>query len=161
MSQNRSLSSSLKYSTHFLSVKGDLRSQYQAWAFVPSGQQSYSYIKLQSELDKTYFEFEAQNLDDTGKSNAVAAFATAVINEDASLYNLASSDSGDPYLTTPVWTAASFSPLTIVPGGKVRQSLSIASSGYNTQVTVVVRVQLTGAPIKLEAWSDAATTDEY
>jgi hypothetical protein len=148
--QNKSFTSSLQRSTHFLSVGGDLRSRYVPWDLAGSGNPGYSYLKCEAVTNTTKVEFVLTN---QGTLPAQAALSTALIKQDADLYALAADN---PNVTPPVWAAppaGSGGVVTVAVGGTVGVQFTSPTSAGGGQETLVVRVLLTGAPVKVEAWT--------
>jgi hypothetical protein len=86
--QNKTFTSSLQRSTHFLSVGGDLRNQYVPWSGLsgqPGAGSGYAYLKCEVVSNSTKVEFDLMNI---GTANAVAAFSSALIKQDVDLYGL-------------------------------------------------------------------------
>jgi hypothetical protein len=148
--QNKTFTSSLQRSTHFLPVGGDLRQNYTPFGTPGSGS-GYSYLKCEVVTNSTKVEFDLTNRGET--ANAVAAFSTALVKQDADLY----ANPGDnPGVTPPVWTVPPIGTggtVTVVPGGMVNVQFTTATAKDGGQDTLAVRVKLAGSPLKVEAWT--------
>ncbi len=165
MSQNKTYASTLQRSTHFINSEGDLRARYFPWETPPSsGPVQYTYLKCETNVNNNYVELYLQNQDDSGANNSVATFSYCLINQDVELYATPATDPAcDPPLVSPTWhtpTIGTGGVVTVVPGGKVRSvfSVAIASGG---EKTLVVRIGLTGAPLKLEAFATGGSLETY
>jgi hypothetical protein len=150
--QNKTSAPSLQASTHFLSAGGDLRSMYTPWGAASSGAAGYSYLKCEVVSSSTEVELYVSN---AGDKPAVVALSTALIKQDVDLY----ANPGDnPSVTPPVWAtppvgSGNSGVVTIVPGGRVHVELNVPTSKDAEMDTLAVRVQLTGAAVKIEAWT--------
>jgi hypothetical protein len=147
------LSRSLQASTHFLSAGGDLRSLYTSWGSPIAGS-GYSYLKCEVVSNFTEVDMYLGNEFDVP---ATAAFSTALIKQDVDLYG---SPASNPSVTPPVWSVPTFAPpvgtggvVTVVPGGKVNAAFLMPTSKDKGMDTLVVRVKVTGASLKVEAWT--------
>jgi hypothetical protein len=147
----------LRSNWHELSVKGDLRSQYAPFDNPPSGAQTYSYIKCACQAGTTPVQLIMRNL---ATLPSVAKFSYAVIVQDADLYFTASSQ--DPAITDPPvsWSNAPFGTggqVTVAPGGQVSAIMTIPTP--NPQYTLVIRAQLTGAPLRVQSLTPGMAED--
>ncbi len=164
MSQNKTYASSLQRSIHFLNSEGDLRARYFPWETPPSsGPVQFTYLKCAT-INNNYVELYMQNLDDSGETNSVATFSYALVNQDVDLYASPADDPGCyPPLVSPDWKTPSIGTggvVTVVPGGRVRQVFSVAVSSGGEQ-TLVVRIGLEGAPLKLETFATGGSLETY
>jgi len=149
--QNKTFTSSLQRSTHFLPVGGDLRQLYTSWGAPISGS-GYSYLKCEVVSNSTKVELVLTNAGE--KATASGTFSTALIKQDADLYY--SSGASNPGITPPVWAAAAVGTgglVKVVPGGSANIEFTIPTWKDGGQDTLAVRVLLTGAPLKVEAFT--------
>jgi hypothetical protein len=91
---------------------------------------------------------------------SVAKWTYAVIVQDVDLYFNVSAQ--DPAITDPpvVWTNAPFGTagtVTIAPGGQFSGNFAIPTP--NPQYTLVLRAQLTGAPLRVQSLSPGMAED--
>ena len=148
---NANFVSYLRTTWHDLSVAGDLRSQYAPFDNPPSGAVSFSYIKCGVMAGTTPVQLVMRN---QSAAACIASWTYALINQDAELYsNVATSDPGLP--TNPVvWlnpTFGSNGTVTVKPGGQVSGLFSVATP--DPRKTLVLRAQLTGAPLRVQSLS--------
>lgn len=147
----------LRTGWHDLSVAGDLRSQYAPFDNPPSGAQAYSYIKFETVAGTTPVQLIMRNL--TG-ATCTASFASALITQDADLYsNVSVSDPGLP-TTPPVWLNAPFGSNGVVivkAGGQFSGAFNIPTP--DPTKTLVIRAQLSGAPLRVQSLSPGTAED--
>jgi hypothetical protein len=138
----------LRTTWHDLSVAGDLRSQYAPFDNPPSGAVAFSYIKCETTAGSTPLQLVMRNFTEKPSSGS---WSYSLITRDSDLYF-------SPPLT---WTNAPFGTggqVVVKPGGQFSSGVfSIATPDPNK--TLVLRAQLSGAPLRIQSLSPGTAED--
>jgi hypothetical protein len=164
----------LRPAFHELTVEGDLRSRFTPWgnplfyntnpvAFSPSGSGTYQLNYIKFDVDRTPFTVDMLLIN----QNAVpvtAAFQTAIIVQDADIYNsvMATNILGDP---APTWVncpigSGSNGTVTVNAGGQIRETFTVSVHNPQVTPTLVLSAHLTGGGLRVETIS-TSNADDY